>query len=73
MPDFPGPYDIWDTISAPLAGLWQGLAPRLMGGKNLNFEQYVREKARKRKGQWHGTTPPGQVPTNWLGRAVKGR
>ena len=59
-PQFPGPVDIWDTISAPLAGLWQGL-----GGKNLNYDQWIREKARKRRG----------LPTQrrgWLGR-ITGR
>lgn len=68
---FPGPVDIghgiWDTISAPLAGLWQGL-----GGKNLNYDQWIREKARKRRGQTPGKYP-GRGPVNWLGRTIMGK
>lgn len=64
-PQFPGPvdigYGIWDTIKAPLAGLWQGLVP----GKNLNFEEYVRQQARKRRGR--------RVADNWLVRTITGK
>ena len=66
-PQFPGPVDIWDTIKSPLAGLWQGL-----GGKNLNYEQYVREKARKRRGQAPGSYS-GRGLRGWLGRTITGK
>jgi len=64
---FPGPRDIWDTMLSPLTGLWEGL-----GGKNRNFEQYVRDKGRKNK----GLAPrqrPGRGVINWLGRTMTGR
>lgn len=67
MPNFPGPRDIWDTMKAPLTGLWQGLAPRFLGGKNLNFEQYVREQARKRR----GFVPQRRAADSWLARVIK--
>ena len=67
VPSFPGPVDIWDTMKAPLAGLWEGLV-----GKNRNYEQYVREKMRRRQGQ-----VPGQYPARGvrggLGRPLTGR
>ncbi len=66
-PQFPGPVDIWDTISAPLAGLWEGL-----GGKNRNYDQWIREKARKRRGQTPGQYP-GRGPVGWLGRTITGK
>ena len=67
MPAFPGPGDIWSTMKAPLAGLWEGLA-----GKNRNFEQYMAEKARKRRGKAPGQYP-GRGPIGWLGRTITGR
>lgn len=67
MPPFPGPGDVWDTMMAPLAGLWQGL-----GGKNLNYDQWIREKARKRRGQTPGSYR-GRGPVNWLGRTITGK
>lgn len=70
-PQFPGPVDIgsgiWDTISAPLAGLYQGLV-----GKNLNYDQWIREKARKRRGRAPGQYP-GRGVVNWLGRTITGK
>lgn len=62
-----GPTDIWDTIKAPLAGMWQGL-----GGRNLNYDQYIREKARKRRGLAPGSYP-GRGPMGWLHRVMTGR
>ena len=67
MPDFPGPVDLWDTMMAPLRGLWQGL-----GGKNLNYDQYIREKARKRRGMAPGSHPR-RGPIGWLGRTITGK
>jgi len=71
---FPGPvdigYGIWDTIKAPLAGLYQGLVPKVLGGKNLSFEQYVRQLALKRRGL------PGyrqKAADNWLTRTITGK
>ena len=66
-PQFPGPVDIWDTISAPMAGLWEGLV-----GKNRNFKQYMLDKARKRRGKPPGQYP-GRGPVNWLGRTITGK
>lgn len=70
-PKYPGPVDIgkgiWETINAPLAGLWQGL-----GGKNLNYDQWIREKARKRRGRAPGRYP-GRGPINWLSRTITGK
>jgi len=48
--------DIWNTMKAPLAGFWQGLS-----GRNMTWEQYMREKKRKQQ----GFDPPGK---NWFQR-----
>lgn len=67
MPPFPGPVDLWDTMKAPLAGLWEGLV-----GKNRNYDQYVREKLRRRRGMAPGSYP-GRGPVGWLGRTITGK
>jgi len=58
------PIDIWETIKSPFAGFFKG--------KNLTYEQYLREKKRKKRG-----LPPGKYPgrgiTNWLSRTITGR
>lgn len=56
---FPGAGDIWDTIKAPMAGLWQGIVPRTLGG-NLTFEEHLRRKRRKLPNRRQ----------NWLGRII---
>lgn len=77
-PQYPGPVNmweqmgqvkdtVWDTIKAPLAGLWQGL-----GGKNRSFEQYLREKMRKQRGMAPGSYP-GRGLRGWLGRTITGK
>jgi hypothetical protein len=53
---------IWDTMMAPLAGLYQGLKPRSMGG-NLSFEEYMQQKKRSRRG-YSGRRRAAE--TNWL-------
>ncbi len=71
-PQLPGIGDIWDTIKAPMAGLWQGLVPRTLGGKNLNFEEYVRQQARKRRFLNRGNYRR-VAASNWLTRTTTGK
>lgn len=66
-PSFPGRGEIWDTVTAPFAGLLQGLV-----GKNLNWKQYIRERAKKRRGGPPGTFP-GRGPMGWLSRVLTGQ
>lgn len=55
-----GLIDAWDAFISPLTGLWEGGV-----GKNRKHDQYVRERARKRRGR----STPGK---GWLGR-ITGR
>jgi len=64
---YPGPVDIWDTMRAPLAGLWEGLA-----GKNRTWEQYMYDKKGKKRGRAPGQYP-GRGPVNWLRRTITGK
>lgn len=66
-PAFPGPVDIWDTMKAPLSGLWEGLV-----GKNRSYEQHVREKMRRRRGGAPGRYPR-RGPIGWLRRTITGK
>ncbi len=66
-------WDIWDTMRAPMAGLFQGIVPKTLKG-NLSFEEYVRKLKQKRQGL------PGQpqriqqriAAKNWLERIIEG-
>ena len=52
---------LWDAMRAGTAGFRQGLI-----GKDLTFEQWQQERARKRQG-----LPPGQYPQNWFQRLTR--
>jgi len=40
--------DMYDTFMSPFRGFLQGLFPKILGGKNLNYEQYMQQLNRKR-------------------------
>lgn len=58
--------DVGKVIMSPFQGLRQGLP----FGKNLNWEQNMYEKARKKRGR-----PPYKTRgiTNWLSRLIQGK
>lgn len=64
---YPSAGSVWDLIRAPMAGLYQGLL-----GKNLDYDAYIRERARKKKGLPPGSYP-GRGPISWLGRTMTGK
>ena len=68
---FPSPVNLglglWDTIKAPLAGLWQGLIP----GKNLTFDEYMQRKSRKNQDFIPYARRPRAAESNWLIRTME--